>query len=425
MKTFDRTIAPSREIIRSAKITETRKYQLDNGLPVYAIEAGDQDLLKIEFVFSAGSWYQDQPLQAHFTNKILCEGTQKLSAEAIAEAFDFHGAYLMCDTGKHTASLDLYSLNKHLDSLLPVLQQIICEAAFPQKELDTLLLKARQQYAIEQTQIANIARHAFFRALYGSEHPYGYTPCPEDFDKIDITVLKTFYQKYYKAINARIIVAGKLPPKIIERLNTYFGHRQWLGKRYERPLYETSSSALQQIHIPMPNSLQTAIRIGKTTVNKLHPDYIGLVLLNMLLGGYMGSRLMRIIREEKGYTYDIHSVMSSLIEGGYFAVVTTVNKERQEESLTEIRRQLRLLRHEIIDEDELQMARSYLMGEFLRAVDGPFALAEQFKNLNDYWLDNKYYDYFFRTLQEITPEHLQRLAGQFLHEDHMTEVVVG
>ena len=134
---------------------------------------------------------------------------------------------------------------------------------------------------------------------------------------------------------------------------------------------------------------------------------------------------MTNIREEKGYTYGIGSYLLSLKKACYLIIPTEVGNEFVEPTIKEIEFEMRRLQNEPVPEDELETVKSYLLGEFLRDFDGPFALAGSFKSINDAGLDYSFYDKYLHVLRQITPAELQQLAKKYLNPEDCYTVVAG
>jgi predicted Zn-dependent peptidase len=160
-------------------------------------------------------------------------------------------------------------------------------------------------------------------------------------------------------------------------------------------------------------------------ISKTHPDYNRFVLLNTILGGYFGSRLMSNLREDKGYTYGISSYISNYINGGFFSIATEVNANYTQAALDEIFLEINKLRTQAVGESELQLVKNYIYGTFLRNFDGPFALAERFRSARDFGLG---FDYYKKSLDEIlvvNPDDLIETAKKYLDPDYLIKLIVG
>jgi predicted Zn-dependent peptidase len=182
----------------------------------------------------------------------------------------------------------------------------------------------------------------------------------------------------------------------------------------------------QRTHfIEKPDAIQSAVRVGRLLFNKKDPDYFKFQVLNTVLGGYFGSRLMANIREDKGYTYGIGSGLASLVNGGYFFISTEVGVDVTNNTLSEIYKEIKLLREQPVNNEELETVRNYVLGQFLRSVDGPYSLADKFKAIWEFGLGYDYFENYFKAVKTITPKEIQELANKYLQEEDLIELVVG
>ena len=173
-----------------------------------------------------------------------------------------------------------------------------------------------------------------------------------------------------------------------------------------------------------PDGIQGAIRIARNFPNRHHPDFQKMLVLNNLFGGFFGSRLMANIREDKGYTYGIHSYLTNLIQESSLMISTEAGKEVTEDTLKEVYLEMNRLCNEPVPEEELQTTRNFMIGTLLGDLDGPFQVAGRWKSLV---LNGLTEDYFYRgvdTIKTIKPPDLQELANKYLRPDDFYELVV-
>lgn len=423
---LNRKNAPAFQTVEKIEMIKANEQRLNNNIHVYTINAGTQDLIKIEFLFAAGMYQQVMPLQATTVNTMLEEGTSKLNAAQIADKVDYYGAFLEVGVSQDSASVVLYTLNKHLAATLPVVEQVIKDAVFPQPELDTHLRNKKQKFLVNNQKVAVLARKQFTELLFGAKHPYGINVQELDFEIINRQHLLSFYQSHYRSNNCKVIVSGKVNDSVINLLNTHFGGNDWNTLQPIQQKTITTTGSTQKQHLSLKeDALQSAIRIGRLLFNKTHADYHSFQVLNTLLGGYFGSRLMSNIREDKGYTYGIGSGLASLQHSGYFFISTEVGVDVCQKALDEIYFEIKRLREELVPEEELELVKNYMLGTFLRSVDGPFALAERFKGIMEYNLQYDYFDRYLATIKDISASHIRELANQYLTTDSLLELVVG
>lgn len=424
--TLNRKQAPDFKTIDKIHIQHAVENTLDNGIKVYTIDSGSQELTKIEFLFKAGMYYQSQPLLASAANNLLETGTKNYTANELSDNIDFFGSFFECAVEQDFASLALFSLNKYLDKSLHYVEDIIKNPTFPKDEFDIYLSNKKQKHLVNSEKVNVLARRRFSELVFGEQHPYGRDVKTEDFDKLTIEKVKEFYQTFYHSGNCTIIASGKLSKDLIETLNQFFGKATW-GKVQAIPVPKLEVDTTKQLKqfIEKPDAIQSAIRVGRLLFNKKDSDYFKFQVLNTILGGYFGSRLMANIREDKGYTYGIGSGLASLVNAGYFFISTEVGVDVANDTLKEIYKEIKILREELVDADELETVRNYVLGQFLRSVDGPYSLADKFKAIWEFDLGYDYFEKYFEAVKTITPEEIKSLANTYLQEKDLIELVVG
>ena len=203
---LNRKTQPLFQQINSIKLIEPEKIYLDNSIPLYAINAGTQDVLKIDISFDAGVWYQSKPLIASTVNEMLSEGTKNLTSKDIAEKLDYYGAFIQPEPSKDNATISLYTLTKYLPETIAVFAEIIKNPTFPEHELKTFIGKKKQAFQVEMEKVSNLARRQFNRQLFGCAHPYGESPEIEDYDAVLRSDLIQFHKQYYHPENCKIIL---------------------------------------------------------------------------------------------------------------------------------------------------------------------------------------------------------------------------
>ncbi len=420
----DRTQAPPIADISHLQIPGFEIHRLNNGIPMYVLDMGTQDVVKIEVVFHAGRPFEHKPLTARATLSQIKEGTEYHDAAAIAETFDFYGATLHTPYSMDTSNIALYSLNKHFHRVLPLMAEILECPVFPQKELDTFIQRNQVDLQIELSKTDVVAYRKITELIFGENHPYGYNSYPETFAALQREDLIRHFQQHYVAGNCTIFLSGKIQPGMIPLIDEHLSRaiRPGATMPYLPPIADT---APQRIHVSHPDKVQSAIRIGCRLFNRNHPDYAGLYVLNTILGGYFGSRLMTNIREEKGYTYNIYSSLDPMRYDGAFFISTETGTEFVKDTLLQIYHEMEVLREEPVEDEELDMVRNYLLGGFLNMLDGPFNVSDILKTVAIEDLPEDYFQRVVHTVTHITPGELQALAQRYLQPALLWEVGVG
>ena len=407
------------------KLRTCEQYQLDNTIPVYSMNAGTQEVLMIEWVFKAGNWFEQKNIVAGTTNFLLKNGTSTKTAYQINDHFEFYGAYLNRTCYNETASITLHCLSKHIDELLPVVAELITDSIFPEEELTTYQQNQKQKLSVNLKKCDFIANRLIDEYVYGFHHPYGKYTSTLDYEALEKEELVKFYQQFYTNGKCMIFVAGKLPTDIQEQLNNNFG---------KLPFNTTTTSSIEynvapaidkkQFILNDLNGVQGAIRLARPFPNRHDPDFIKVQILNNIFGGFFGSRLMSNIREDKGYTYGIHSYIQNHIHDTCWMISTEAGRDVCEATIAETYKEMAILQNEIVEEEELNLVRNFMMGSLLGDLDGPFQIIARWKN---YVLNNLNEQYFYnsiQTIKTISAEELQALAKKYLNKEDFYELTV-
>ncbi|HNP20859.1 MAG TPA: pitrilysin family protein [Panacibacter sp.] len=401
------------------------RFTLDNGVPVYSLNAGEQEVLMVEWVFYAGNWYEEKNIVAAITNFLLKNGTTNRSAFEINEHFDSWGAHLNRACYNETATVTLHSLSKHLDKLLPVVASLFNESTMPQGELDIYRQIQKQKLSVSLKKSEFVAGRVIDELLYGFEHPYGIYSSFEDYDALTQQELLDFYKKFYTHGNCVIFVAGMLPANIQSLLNQHFGSLPFNTQPLPQTDHVIKPATGRKKHIANdPNGVQSAIRIARPFPNRHHPDFIRVQVLNNIFGGYFGSRLMSNIREDKGYTYGIHSYLQNHIQQSAWVVSTEAGRDVCAATIEEVYKEMKRLREEPVGDEELQLVRNYMIGSILGDLDGPFQVISRWKNYVLNQLTDAYFYESINTIKTISAEEIRELAVKYLDPEAFYELTV-
>lgn len=414
---------PSVQEVEDLKVPRPKLWYLSNGAPVYETNMGTQEIVKLELVFFAGRPFERKKLAARATAPLMKEGTKTHSSAEIAETMDFYGATLAMPFGMDTSNVQLYSLTKHFDKVLPLLAGILSVPTFPQKEIDAFIHRNQQRLQVELTKNDVLAYRKFTELLYGKQHPYGYNSYPETYGQIKRADLVAHFEENFTAGNCLVFLSGKINPSIRRQLEEQLGKKMLQGERRSVHLNEPVTGP-ENGKVSTADKLQKAIRIGRRMFGRKHEDYNGMYVLNTILGGYFGSRLMANIREKKGYTYSIYSSNDSMLFGGYFSVASEVGNEFVEDTIKQVYIEMEKLQTELIGPDELSMVRNYLLGTMLTNLDGPFNIAGVVKTFAKEGMPLSSFEDMVETIKNIKAEELRNLARKYFGKKEMVEVVV-
>lgn len=420
---LDRAIAPPFNRSTSFDLIHPVKNITAKGAEIYFVLGGSQDVSKIELLFPAGRWFEKSWGASYFSSQLLSKGTKTKSSYLIAQLFDQYGAHFEVNAGLDHASLSLYSLNKNLEPALHLLLELLRESIFPEKELEQLKSIYLQNLKVNREKTSFQASNLFRKTLYGETHPYGKELGDDEVNKLDQNQLVEHFNECFKGCT--IIVSGKVSEqhqRLITETFASFSFNPLKNKQEELPLHQQKPR--RQV-VEKEGSVQSSIRMGKKCIGRANTDYPNVIFLNHILGGYFGSRLMKNIREDKGLTYGISSGLHTMIKNNHIVIGADVNRENLDLTFNEIYKELKRLRTEPIDEEELETARNHFIGSLQLEITTSFAHADKIKNILLFNLPDNFYQNMITRVDQLTAEDLIKTAEIYFMEDSFTEVAVG
>lgn len=421
---IDRALAPAFGQVENIELIRARPIVLDNGLKIFSIDGGDQDLVRIEFIFSNIAYDPSRPLQAFAANTMLNDGTSELSSTEIADRIDYYGSFLQTEYSNDQSVVTLYSLNKHLANTLPIVKAVITDSIFPQVELDTLIRNQKQKLSVNLEKNDFLSRKTFNHVLFG-DSLYGYDIGHADYDRLTREELTTYFRAAYHPGNCTVVIAGKVKEETIKLVDSLFGTDWLYSGEVSENKFQFEAKPGTEHYLEKPEALQSAIRIGQLSINRTHADFPGLQVVNTILGGYFGSRLMANIREDKGFTYGIGSALVSMKNAGYFFIASEVGADVCTAALTEIEKEIQILKEKPVSGTELSLVRNYMLGSMLGSLENALSHADKFKNIYFSGLDYDYYQKYIQTVRNISPEGVLELANKYLDFGNFQKVIVG
>ncbi|MBD2756268.1 M16 family metallopeptidase [Spirosoma validum] len=422
---LDRTQSPDFQAIQEVRLPAVQTHYLDNGIPLHMIAVAHQPVLRLECVFNAGVWYEQVPVTSFFAMKMLAEGTRSRSSTEISEYIDRYGIFLELNSGPDRASIVFYCLTKFLPNALPLLREMLTEPTFPQKELEDLRNITLQNLRINYEKNAYLAGVLFREKLFGTNHPYGRGQRPEYVAQFTQSDVVDFYKKAILNQPFQLILAGQATENEVLLINRELGQLSVQSDGLTPSVNTTIADDNLPVLAEKPDSIQSSIRLGRRLFNRSHPDFFKMLVTNEILGGYFGSRLMKNIREEKGFTYGISSNMPSFRRDGYFLIGTDVNKENTQQTLDEIRKEIQILQTQPVPADELETVKNYMAGEFVGSLNTPFEIADRYKVILLDGMPEDFLTTYIQNIRAVTPTDIMETATLYLANEQLREVVVG
>lgn len=425
---LDRTKSPEFQVIKSVVLPEATTQVLAKGIPLHIVNIGEQPVLKIELLFDAGTWYESVEGASYFAAKMLQEGTIQYTASQISEKLERAGAFIELAHSVDKVGVVVYCLNRMLPEILPIMEEMVYAATFPEKEFEELKNITLQHLKVNEEKVAWVAGKHMKIALFGEKHPYGRYQTEDVINQLQLEDVKAFYQHYIQQGPVCIFLSGMIGQGEIEAVQNAF-NKYSVGVSQERSIeseyLSDNSSQLTPLLLEKKESIQSAIRIGTHMFTRSHPDYFKMQVVNEILGGYFGSRLMKNIREEKGLTYGISSMIYTFKHAGFLTIGTDVKREFTEQTIEEIKKEIVLLQTEKVSEQELQTVKNFMSGEFAGSLNTAFDVAERRKILLLEQLPADFYSQYIQAIHETTSDDILTLANKYLAIEQLKIVVAG
>lgn len=418
---LDRKIAPPFVKTTFFELIEPEALTLRNGIEMFFVPGGFQDVLKIEIILEAGRWFETQRGAAYFTAHLLSKGTRQKNSFEIAEILDRYGAHLEISPGLDFVSISLYSLNRNLSPVLNVLIEILTEPTFSEKEFDQARTLFIQNLKVNNEKTSFVCSKIFRKNLFGETHPYGSEMEEADANSLQTDDLRKHFTSFFSSL--KIFISGKIDAEDKTLITNAFTP---LAPAKNPPLVTRIIQANpEHQYVEKKDSVQSSVRIGRRSILRAHPDYVPVLFVSHILGGYFGSRLMKNIREEKGLTYGISASIQALKHDSFLVIGADVNKENVDLTFEEIRKELRLLRTTKISSDELETTRNHFIGSLQSEITTPFAHADKIKTIQLFDLVGDHYQKMILRIEAMDATDIIKISEQYFDESAFFQVAVG
>jgi predicted Zn-dependent peptidase len=417
---LNRKTPPSLGELNDISFVTPEVIQCSPTLPLYWMKKVPNATSRIDFYFDAGTTIGSNVISA-ITSGLLFSGTKDKTSTQIHNELDSLGAYFDVGLGFETAIVTFYALNEQLPEVVKLFVEMMENAIFPQNEVEELINDRKQKLQINLEKVSFLAQRKFQSLIFDGTN-YNRTINLEDYNSVTREDLLSYFENNYKKGLKKVFLVGDFRQEQVTNIANSIS--SWGVEKQEKTKLNFQNKA-ETVHVEKTDAVQTAIRIGKILFNKTHPDYFGFMILNTILGDFFGSRLMKNIREDKGYTYGIGSYLSEMKDSGYFVIGTEVGKEVKDATLTEIQKEIEKLQNELVSEEELNLVRNYLLGQTLKSADGPYALMELFLSVENQNLDLDFFNDFIHKIKSIQAEELRDLARKYLDWNSFSIVSAG
>lgn len=418
---IDRTQAPTLSSITEIDFVAPVIWPINDLVNLYHMPYVPNDTARLDLYFDAGK-IRDEHSLSSFVNGLLFSGTREKTSVQINAAINGLGGFLDTGLSAENAVISMYCLREYLPELFEILFDAITNVSFREDEVADFLSDRKQKLQISREKVSFLAQTNFQKELFASDKRYASVLEDDHFGLVTQDSLIQFHKEFILNGLERVVVVGDIPENHIQSIR---GKAQTIAKKDSTEFASSLENRVGSKHVEKKGALQSAIRVGRTLFNKNHPDYLDFLVLNTILGDYFGSRLMSNIREDKGYTYGIGSMVAEFNQTGYFLIATEVGKDVRENALVEISKELEKLHNEPVSESELDLVRNYMRGQLLKSADGPYAMTDLYLSANLQGKDLEFYNDALKAINEITADRIQELAQKYLQWEQMTIVTAG
>ncbi|MGM0580625.1 MAG: M16 family metallopeptidase [Bacteroidota bacterium] len=412
---LNRQVAPDSFMLKDLSLTKPKIKELSNDLSVHIIHDDTNPVLKIDILFSAGKANDKKPGESLICAKVMVEGTKSYPGSELQELLDHYGAHLDVSVDYDYTTVSLLCLKEHIHSLLPVLKSAITEPLFDAGDFEKIKLQQLQKIRVNNQKNALIATKSLRKKLLNGT-PYANTLEEEYINTINRDDIEQYFNQYF-TLKPEIIVAGDFDNDIFNFFEDHFGILEFseVDTAYKNELSPIISDEL----INREGSVQASIRMGAISIPRDHPDYHDLSITNEILGGYFGSRLMKNIREDKGYTYGIYSVLINYKHLDYHIIGADVKIEHVEDTVTEVYKEMEELKSNPVPEAEIETIKNYMLGKIASSLDTVFHQSENYKvKLSEGadYLD--YFDAYVNSIRNITAERIMEISKKYFSDKY-------
>jgi zinc protease len=354
------------------------------------------------------------------------EGTTTRSSEQLKREVFAMGAALSGAAGQDSTSFQMRGLAETLPRMLTVLADVVRNPTFPQAEVDLIKANTAQQLQAQMASPQFVANKVFRQTLFG-DHPYARTGVtPDTLPTIDRASIVEYHKAYYRPNHAFLVVVGDVAPDVV-----FSAAEQAFGGWARGAVPETKAPALpalagrRLVFVQRPNSVQSSVSVGNFAIRRDDERWFTLQLTNQIYGAAFDSRLVRNIREEKGYTYSPQSVFQAMAEGGLYRAVADVRNDVTGATIKEIYAEIDKLRAGGPETEELSDAKQYSRGVFLLQNATQSGFAGTVNTVHTFSLPGDYPETFQRRISQPSAEAVKTGAEMLLGSQDSVVVVVG
>ena len=424
MERINRKIGPRVFNEYLIEIPEFKVAHLDNGMPLLEIEAGSQEIVRVDVVFRKGRIHESKRASSKASFYLLREGSVNFNSTELAEAFDYYGAYVKIFSGMEYSTISLVVMDRYFDKVWPVFLDMLFQPAYSEKEIRKYQRVYSQKLRDQLAKNDVLSYRIFTEELFGKEHPYGYNTQPEDITALTRSDILEYHRNFHGTDTALAVISGRYSSAIRHKIEQGLSSVSRTSVDLA-PDFKPPQSSPDVLKFPTDHRAQTSLKIGRRLFERRHPDYSKFQFLNTILGGYFGSRLMKNIREDKGFTYGIYSSVDTYSRDGFFYISADISNNAIDQTIEEIHKEVELLKNHPVPDEEFSMVKNYMLGQILHLIDGPFATGQLIKNTYAKGLDIEYFNRHIEQIRKMKKTDVMETARKYLDKNSFLTVLAG
>jgi predicted Zn-dependent peptidase len=431
-KDLDRTKPPVPGNPKDIKFPEHYKTKLENGIEVIALEDKRLPIVTARFLFKTGTLYDsicngEKQGLISLLSELITKGAGKYKATDIADIIDYYGAHLSTFADYESMSLNIYSLKKYFEKIFEITSEIIRYPSFENEEIERVKIQRINSLISNFDDGEYIAGRLFKSKVHGiSPYSFNVDGTASTIDALTKEDFISAHNKYFIPENLLVVIVGDIEnDEAVKITQKYFSDLK--NGSYDRlNLTLEGSFNRNKIFIAeRKQAVQSDIVIGHLTTKRKTPDYIPIVVMNTILGGFFTSRINKNLREVNGFTYGAHSYFNCYKLSGDFSVETSVGNRLTVPALKEIINEIHKMKCFPVSETELSNAKNYLIGNFFLQLETSNAIASKLIYLNLFELEDDFYENFVSKIKEVTIDDVHNVAKKYLHPENLIIAVAG
>ncbi len=433
---LNRKLAPRSAEIPIPYLTNFTKDAVCDNFDIFSLQHKEHPIVKFKIVCNVGLWCNKKHGISILAAKMIQGGTNTKDSSQIAQKLDYYGAYLAISTDSDFTYITVTVLKKFYKNVLEIILDTIKNSTVPSPYLALQKSILKDKMALERRNYSYLALEHLCQHIYGKEHPYGKILYAKNIDEIKIDDVKEYYKNNIFS-GVRVFIYGDFEPSDVimfkdlkKQIASSSSPNNAVGYKDLKDIPGTDVKWKQHIDtnldltLHIQDNMQDTIVFGTLLPKKNHEDFMGLVVLNELIGGYFGSRLMTNIREKLGYTYGIYSKIHAMQESSLFYVASDVSLGYADEVYNKCIEEIYKIASTPIGDVELNMLKNYMKGKLLMSMNDPFAKMNNLIKVYNFGLNKSYYENLHKTIDKITAKDITGFAQKYFTPTKFPHVFV-